>query len=212
MSEFTFGFLVKNEGQNDELVRKIVNTTYVKELNEDWLVFIEGNWDVPQSVLELSREIPVLKFENAEDHGWGFSIFNNGEEITTIEISYELEDKMIMLEVERRHPEIEDMTEFIYFDPKGREIYAQIQKELPNNELFAETVRKQFNLLNTQSFELFQVGQDKINELNQILTSEYYINLKNKYEVVNRFKEILNLEEMSWIRPDRLERFEEEDE
>lgn len=122
MSEFTFGFLVNNSVQNHQIIKDTVDNVLIKELNEDWIVFILDDFDVPQSILDLSTKCPVMNFHNAEDHNWGFSIYHNEKEVSVLDVSYELEDTITSREIELRYPEIDDYIEFMYIDPIGKKV------------------------------------------------------------------------------------------
>jgi translation elongation factor EF-G len=203
MSEFTFGFLVRNTEQNQQFVKEIANTVLMKPLNSDWVVFNYEDWDVPQSILTLSKSTPVLLFHNAEDHGWGFEIFQNGEGISKLDISYEMEEEFIMKEFEKRNPDMDDYVEFLYMDPEGQEIYAKLKEELD----LSGKVKEQFDSCDTNAFKLLSVEEEQIKELNTILNPSYLLSLEDIFELVEEFKSILNMEEMSWIRPDQPEWF-----
>lgn len=203
MSEFTFGFLVRNTEQNQQFVKELANTSLMKPLNSDWLVFNYEDWGVPKSILTLSKSTPVLLFHNAEDHGWGFEIYQNGEEISKLDISYEMEEEFILKEFEKRYPDIEDYVEFLYMNPEGQEIYAMLKEELD----ISEKVKEQFDSCDINAFKLLSVDGDKIKELNTILTPSHLLSIEDIFELVEEFKRILNMEEMSWIRPDRPEWF-----
>jgi hypothetical protein len=203
MSEFTFGFLVRNSEQNQQFVKEMANTPLMKPLNSDWLVFNYEEWGVPQCIFNLSKSTPVLLFHNVEDHGWGLEIFQNGEGISKLDISYEMEEEFILKEFEKMYPDMEDYVEFLYMNPEGQEIYSKIKEELD----ISEKLREQFESCDTNAFKLLSVDKDKIKELNTILTPSYLLSLENIFGLVEEFKRILNIKEMSWIRPDRPEWF-----
>jgi hypothetical protein len=199
MSEFTFGFLVGNSEQNQHFVKELANTPLIKPLNNDWLVFNYEEYGVPESILNLSKSTPVLLFHNAEDHGWGFEIFQNGARISKLDISYEMEEEFIWKEFEKSNPDMDDYIEFMYMNPEGQEIYSRLKEELN----ISEKVSEQFDTLDIKAFSLFSVEEARIKELNNILTPSHLLSLEDIFGLVESFKKILNMEEMSWIRPDR---------
>ncbi|WP_138754588.1 hypothetical protein [Paenibacillus sinopodophylli] len=93
MSEFTSGNLTLT-AYKDQLDQSKLN--YIKELNEEWVVFFTDDTDisdnVSDTVLHLSEQLPVLYFYNAEDHGWGYRIFFGRKCLASLDINYELED------------------------------------------------------------------------------------------------------------------------
>jgi hypothetical protein len=203
MSEFTFGFLVRNTELNEQFVKKLANTPLMRPLNSDWLVLNYEDWGIHQSILTLSKSTPVLLFHNAEDHGWGFEIFQNGEGISKLDISYEMEEEFILKEFEKRYPDMEDYFEFMYMNPEGQEIYAKLKEEMD----ISEKVEEQFASCDINAFKLLSVDENQIKELYTILTPGHLLSLEDIFELVEEFKRILGMEEMSWIRPDRPEWF-----
>ncbi|BFT72536.1 hypothetical protein [Paenibacillus sp. P36] len=85
MSEFTAGSLIRNS-YLDTVQQH--NPLIVKELNEQWSVFITSGTGIsemaPTDVMEISKHLPVLYFYNFEDHGWGFTLLHQGEAVSAL--------------------------------------------------------------------------------------------------------------------------------
>ncbi|WP_047983353.1 hypothetical protein [Ornithinibacillus californiensis] len=209
MSEFTFGFVVTNSEQNYQFVKETVNNALIKPLNDEWFVFIADAdmYEVPTTILDLSTKCPVMNFQNAEDHNWGFTIFHNGKEVSAFDYSYELEESIIQKEIELRYPDMENYIEFVYIDPVGQQVASEIREGITETDTYKQAIMDQFNSLDISQFSLFNFSQDRIEEISNILNPTYVSGLKNPFELVEKFKVIANLEKMSWIRPDRREEF-----
>lgn len=209
MSEFTSGCLtlVKYKEWLTEL-----SPTYMTELNDEWLVFITKDTfvdeDIPDSLYEISNKFPVMYFYNFEDHCWGYSIVSNSQEVANVHVSYELEYTMLMSLAEERYPE-EDPNEFLYDDVNGSKIRENLEEELQNSKQYKELINQQFLNCNVDSFKLFGISDEQINELVGILTSDYLMQLESDHQLVEEFKEILHIQEMSWIRSDRIDELED---
>ncbi|MGO4547358.1 hypothetical protein AB4Z29_21475 [Paenibacillus sp. 2TAB23] len=207
MSEFTAGNLTlvsfKEQITSDQL-------SYIKELNEDWLVFFTdetGVSDEPsEAVNDLSGDVPVLFFHNAEDHGWGYRIIHKKELLAKVDVNYELEESMLMQLVEKRHPDIDDPIELLYIDDEGEALRARYMEEISASSELQQAIALQFSSRNVEHFKLFNIDAEKIQKLNGLLTYENWLQLESPWQLVEQFKELLNLEEMSWIRirPDRI--------
>lgn len=133
MSEFTSGNLLLSKDRN--IIKQCnVSSLILKELNNKWAVFFtEDNYiesEVPNYIIEVSKECPILYFYNYEDYGWGYRIISKGEEVAKLMINYSLEDDIITEIIQQRYPEIEDIFEFIYDEDEGREAYEKIREEI----------------------------------------------------------------------------------
>lgn len=205
MSEFTAGNLTlvsfKEQITPDQL-------SYIKELNGDWLVFFTDetgvNDEASETVNDLTEDIPVLFFYNAEDHGWGYRIIHKKELLAKVDVNYELEESMLMQLVEKRHPDMDDPIELLYIDDEGEELRARYMEEVSASSELQQAIALQFSSRNVEHFKLFNVDAEKIQKLNGLLTYENWLRLESPWQLVEQFKELLNLEEMSWIRPDRI--------
>ncbi|WP_431087663.1 hypothetical protein [Paenibacillus sp. 8b26] len=204
MSEFTSGSLSLLKYKEAILD---YDPMYMKDLNDKWFVFITKDTgvseEIPVSLFQISEKIPVLYFYNFEDHCWGYRVVYNSQEIASLHISYELVDTMIMKLAEERYPE-EDHVEFLYIDPRGEKIRNELIEEVQRSNEYNEKIVKQFTNCNLETFRLFELDNERIKQLDNILNNNYYTQLESKHQLVEGFKELLNIQEMSWIRADRI--------
>ncbi|MBE7896940.1 hypothetical protein G7L40_16360 [Paenibacillus polymyxa] len=180
---------------------------YAEDLNDKWFVFItkdtEESEEIPESLFQISEKIPVLYFYNFEDHCWGYRVVYNSQEIASLHISYVLLDTSIIKLAEQRYPE-EDHIEFLYVDPRGDKIRIELIEEVLRSNEYNEKIAKQFTNCNLETFRFFELDNEQIKQLEDILNNSYYTQLESEHELVEEFKELLNIEEMSWIRADRM--------
>ncbi|MDQ8738068.1 hypothetical protein [Paenibacillus sp. LHD-38] len=121
-----------------------------------------------------------------------------------MDVSYDLEETMLMKLVEERHPDVEDPIELFYIDDEGEELRAQYAEEIRASSDFDDAIAKQFINCNIEHFRHFNVNEAQLEQLGTLLTKEYLQQLEFQQHLVEQFKELLNLQEMSWIRPDRI--------
>lgn len=199
MSEFTSGYITLTE--HLEIVRE-GNPKHILPLNEQWLVFFMDN---EEDMIRLSNEVPILGFYNAEDHGWGYTINHQEQVLSQLDISYELEHVALCNLIEDKYPD-EDPVELLYINPgeHAEDINELIGAYLTSEE-YKDMVRKQFDKCNHESFSVFHVNDKDIAELNAKVSYAYSQSAESIHELVDYFKAILNLNEMSWIRPDRVD-------
>jgi len=201
MSEFTAGNLtsIKYKGFIEQR-----NPTFLKQLNENWLVFFTEdtavNDEVPEDVLNATENIPILYFFNFEDHGWGYSIIFKGKVLSNFRLSYELENSLLIELIQERYPDV-DPIEFLFTNPEADGLKVEVR----NSQRFKEEVERLFINCNLDNFELFELNTDQITRLKAIMSFVYLEGLDSNLELVDRFKEIVNLVEMSWIRSDRID-------
>lgn len=102
---------------------------------------------------------------------------------------------------EERYPE-EDLVDFLYVDPIGQKIADELVEEIQGSESYNESIHQQFFNRNLESFRLFEVSDEQINRLGDILNGDYFMQLESMHELVEEFKEVLNIQEMGWMSAD----------
>ncbi|MDT0121598.1 hypothetical protein Q9R46_03025 [Paenibacillus sp. RRE4] len=204
MSEFTSGSVTLMK-YKEEILK--YDPIYIDDLNNQWFVFItkdtEVSEEIPESLVRISEKIPVLYFYNFEDHGWGYRLVYNSKEIASLQIIYELIDTIIIELAEERYPE-EDHIEFLYVDPRGENIRIELIEEVQSTNKYNEAIARQFINCNLEAFKRFEIADEQIQRLSQVLNANYYSQLESKHQLVDEFKEVLNIQEMSWIQVDHL--------
>ncbi|TYP71987.1 hypothetical protein [Paenibacillus methanolicus] len=200
MSEFTYGNIIRTEDKAIIFKHLSSGTPYI-ELNDRWLAFFtkeDGEQRSSDLVEELSIHCPVLYFYNLEDHFWGFEILNQGEFISSFHFSYELEGELEYDIASERYPDVD-----LFGSVEGEKVFEEVQTELQNPDVLEREIRKHFESVNAEDFQLFGVNEEAIRGLKQLLTAETFLN--SQWDAVDRFKEFLDLTQMSWIRYDRTE-------
>lgn len=204
MSEFSSGSLTLMKYK--EMISEF-STIRIQDLNEDWFYFVTedtvGDENTPDYVYKISKRIPVIYFYNFEDHGWGYSIVSEGQEVANVHVSYWIEDNLMMKLAEERYPDA-DLIEFLYVDPIGQKIAEEIVEEIQGSEAYTESIHEQFINRNLESFRLLEASDEQINRLRDILSGDYFMQLESKHELVEEFKEVLNIQEMSWMNADEM--------
>lgn len=205
MSEFTSGNLILAKNRN--LVEEYrVEGMKISDLNSKWMVlltedvYIES--EVPKYIIDISERTPIMYFFNYEDHGWGYRIFHNGEEVSKLTIDYELGYTMVLEKAEEKYTEEDDIINFLHSSDIGREVYNEIVQEVINSSEYYSVVEKQFSHKNVENFKLFDIDGEDINKLIDLLTIDNYSKIDQLLELVNVFKKIVHINEMEWINYD----------
>ncbi|MBH5320280.1 hypothetical protein I6N90_21040 [Paenibacillus sp. GSMTC-2017] len=181
MSEFTYGNIIRASDKT-KLVEHLPTGTPTLKLSEDWFAFFtpkDGEFVASQQLKTLSAYCPIMYFTHLEDHGWGFEIFNKGEVVSDLQIMYGLTDE----EVDELLAEYE-----------GAE------------DTFLDGYLKQNP--RADAFSVFDLTKEQIKSLEELFAGNVSFE-KGEFEAVEKFKEILGIEEMSLIRYERTEGREE---
>ena len=196
MSEFTTGNLFLRK-YAEQLQQALGNSSafVVKALNQQWSVlYFEDDWlqqsSTKEAVLTLSKRIPSLNFSNAEDHGWGYRIFADGEEKAQFYDDYSLDHRMVLDLAETRYPDI-DVQPFLYLEEEGRGIFQQLLQEVRLSEPYQSAFAKQFERKHVEAFSYFEIHSDNIGKLNQLISPKGLQSEPPRSEEVSRFKKLL---------------------
>jgi hypothetical protein len=210
MSEFTSGCLSLKTKQIIDSITKNTSVIRVGQLNSDWAVFFTEDTYLdnaaPEGIKQISIDIPVLYFYNFEDHCWGYKIFESGKVVADFELDYEAKNSMVIKLAQKLYPD-KDIIEFLYVDDEGSEIREQLEVQVESN--YIEMVKECYESTNIDFFKLFNLSESAIEKLKAIMSIEYLETLERQHDLVEEFKEIIGIPEMSWIRVDRLESFDE---
>lgn len=208
MSEFTAGSLIRNSYRGTV---QQYNPLLVKELNEQWTVFFTSETGVseivPADVAAISQHLPVLYFYNFEDHGWGFTLLHQGEAVSAFDFSYEQEEVDLMNYVRDKFPD-QDVIELLYISPDSDTFKESMMMEMEQQRNGIDRVQAMLRQLDVSAFGLFELGTAKLEQLRHLFDADIIAKLERRHAMVEDFKTILGIEEMSWIRADRLERLE----
>ncbi|WP_342564609.1 hypothetical protein NST84_05405 [Paenibacillus sp. FSL R7-0345] len=210
MSEFTSGHILR--AADRDIVRKYaVSGSVIMQLNEQYIAYlIEDTYNsgpAPEHIQLLSEEAPVLYFYNFADHEWGYQLIHQGKEIATLHIAYEYEEEMVLHTAEVRYPE-SDFRELLF----GGTL-EKIREELESASVFEQKLQELFDNSRPEQFQLLGASGEKIEQLLEILSISFINrNINEAMELSDKFKEILGIEEMSYIRHERVVESEEYDE
>jgi hypothetical protein len=194
MSEFTSGtlFLERDADEIKKAIGIVKQPLRVEKLNDKWgVILLQDDFlSLPQSVeelLTLSRTAPILNFYNAEDHGWGYRLMENGEHTAWFDMNYELEYEYYMQLVDQRYP---DEDPFLLPEELQQAINDEIQK-LPE---FQKKLTAPFKNANVARFNVLQVNTEELERLFEPGRQDQV----GGFTAVEEFKRILGIEEMAW--------------
>jgi hypothetical protein len=111
MSEFTAGilFLAKHTDEVQVAAQELNQRYIVRKLNEEWAALFPEDSNIRRPELTYwlrkhSHLIPFLYFQHPADHGWGYNIFKDGQEVASLYLSYELDFNMWLDLAQQRYP------------------------------------------------------------------------------------------------------------
>lgn len=212
MSEFSVGLLYLNEDA-EQIDPQLDGLEYITDhdvLNDRWNVVIltldawqalaePGGRDAPtvrEPILAVSRQAPLLFFCNAEDHGWGYRLYHRGEETARFDLSYEADYYLAEAALRRAHPgqDVHDVC-------SGEE-WEVAQTQARQSEAYLTQLRNGIANARSEAFRAFGLTDDAIAELRSLLSEASLIEAlagDNFQEPAERFKTLLDIEEMSWL-------------
>ena len=220
MSEFTSGFLTLKENKT-ELLRTLDKTGLeyqIMEKNPKWIYFFIENdmmleYNKFVSVLSIAENISVLYFFNAEDHGWGYTVLEGGRIAASVNISYVSEDLFyrVMNEAEKRYPNIDVTEEFLVKSDRKHEWQA-IEDEIKISKEYKESIGVKINQMienkNIHVFSKLGLNDDKVDELNILLSFNTLTDSSREFGLVNEFKSLLEIEDFNWLSYDYIQTME----
>ncbi|WP_127495352.1 hypothetical protein [Paenibacillus glycanilyticus] len=205
MSEFTAGNLVLNYHKK---VVEASNPLIIKPINDNWSVFFTKDTEVsdiyPADVMNITSEVPVLYFYNFEDHGWGFTILYQNKVQSIFDFSYENDEIALQNYVQERFPDKESI-ELLYVNPDSDAFREKMIEEFYKENSKVDQLKKLIEHLDVDTFALFDFEANKIDKLKEIFSIESLESLQDRYSFIDNFKTIIDIQEMSWIRADRIE-------
>ena len=210
MSEFTSGHILRVEDR--DIVRKhAVEGSVIMQLNEHFIAYLTSDVynqePVPGHILGLSQEAPVLYFYNFEDHEWGYRLIHKGAEVAKLHIAYEYEEAIISSIAIERYPE-KSFRELLFGG-----ILQKVREELEAGSLFEEKLEELFNDSRPGQFQLLGASAAQIEKLRDILNINFINHDINEgMELTDEFKQAIGIEEMSFIRHERVVESEQYDE
>ena len=101
MSEYTDGilFLARNLNSIASFFDSLSRPYFIHTVSEKWQAFLPRHSNPEDEQLrswmsEASKKTPLLYFQRPEDFGWGYNIFRDGQEVTNLWVTYDLDWNM----------------------------------------------------------------------------------------------------------------------
>jgi hypothetical protein len=200
-NEHTAGILCLKE-KTDQLEAWMLHASlpfFTRPLNDKWSVmFIEDDkLEDPFSVttlIECSKFINLFYFTHHEDWGWGYRLFINGFEEASFYDDYHFDHNLAIQLAKERHPDIEDILYYLYFDKDGRSLLDALVEEINSSRIYLE---KQFEKRNIAAFAVFGIGEEHRARLEQLICIEGLRDQRTHWRQVEEFKECLAINEMN---------------
>lgn len=203
MSEFTEGILLlkKHQPLAERAVQELQERHLLRVLNEKWLVLLVQHLNIQGAglrtwVIKHSHHFPMLHFVYAEDHGWGYNVFANGELSAHLFVSYEIREKMWLELAEELLPDEDDVVGHLRTNCIA--VCSLLYKEVESSKEYQEKVKAQYHAANPKAFTVFDLPEEAITQLREILTGDYYLALTRSSQV-GVFQRILDIDEMHWM-------------
>jgi hypothetical protein len=214
MSEFTYGLLYRSSDAAalDPLLDNLAFVNDHDILNDTWHVATldqdaygllaqpEGTWpedfDIHTQLQEVSQAAPLLFFYNAEDHGWGYQLLHQGREVACFDLSYEADYFIAEAALKTAHPD-QDIHQCCTADE-----WETAHKEARASSTYLSQLRKGRLTANPAQFAVFGLAPKALSDLDALLSESSLLHALGGeafFTLVERFKAILGIEEMSWI-------------
>lgn len=196
MSEFTEGILFLSE--NAPVIEQhahVFQPFLIHQLNDYWIgLFREYSnfFQLKEELKQLSIKSPLLYFQHPADHGWGYNVFVESQEVASLHVSYELDFQMMMDIIEARYSD-----DPVPFWVENEEIGRQIRAKVEASEAYHQAVARQYENRNVQAFRVFGFDNTTIKGLEEVVTATYF--LDKQMEQVKAFQRLIKIEEMSWM-------------
>lgn len=204
MSEFCTGnlFLSGYTKQLQERMSGRSTAFLVDALNQRWSVlYLEDDWlQQPSTIdllLALSQDIPLLNFNEAEDHGWGYRIFAKRRQQAQFYDDYYLEQRMVIDLAETRYPDI-DVQPFLYLEEEGQRVFRQLLQDVKQSQPYRAAYAKQFQRKHVEAFSYFGIAPKTMEALDHLLSPEGLQNEPLRSQEVSTFKKLADISEMEW--------------
>lgn len=197
MSEFTSCNLILAEDRKF-VENSLYDDSIIKSLDYKWSIYLTKDFymegeAIPKHILQISERCPIFYFFNYSDHFWGYRVLHKSMEIAKFRISYEFDEELIFEYAKERYPDKDIM------DLYEEGIYDELKKEINDNNLLEKELRNIFDSSNIEMFKLFKLSDLQINSLKNIISFEYFSKLDNKWNLVEEFKKVLGISEISYI-------------
>ena len=203
MSEFTIGVLFLSA--DEPLVKAEALKTgvghVIRPLNSKWsTLFLEDErlekTKTREALAAISGLVPLLRFFNDEDRGWGYDMWDKGSKVATFYFDYEVLYKAAESVAEARHPGVN------IWDEEGRPHWDGVIREAKQAPAF----QQQFADINVGWLRLFELNSIELARAGEALSPQFPDVFESPWARVETFKKALGMEEMSWMSYQYLER------
>lgn len=208
MSEFTVGLLFRRRWlANVEAVITTVFDEYVIEhLNSQWSsLYISDSYlrfaSTIQSLCTLSQTVPLLHFDYAADHGWGYQIFWDGSKQASFYHSYSLEyEQKLFMPLAKKYFGTDDEAEIehLLFGSHTRELHESFFARVRHTPEYRHAFEQQFLHTGVAQFALFDFAPATLNRIESILSYEHWHPNDWITPDVEQFKDVIGIKEMNW--------------
>ena len=208
MSEFTSGllFLSRAISQVKPLLPSNPDSYFLEPLNDKWTgLYLADAWlqqpATLQLVLDISQHVPLLYFQNAEDHGWGYRVFCEGREVASFYNNYMLEREIkLWMPIAKKRFAQDDESEiqFILFGSDTWDLQEIFFAEVRQTDEYRHLFEQQFRNTHTHTFALFEIAPEAITRIDRLLSMESFHTEAWTTVDVEQFKEAVGIMEMEW--------------
>ena len=203
LSEFTAGILFRaaRASEVEAAAGQFPQPCKIRTLNYRWsaLFLADDSLQEPATralIQGLSRTVPLLQFTNAEDHGWGYAIWDQGVERSSFTFNYDA-----LYDVARDIAAARGIGVHLWSD-EGRPYWAEILAAAKETPQF----QGQFETVSTDAFSLFEIPTDDLAEVAAVLAPGFPDSPDSPRGRVETFRRALSMEEMAWLSYQYLER------
>jgi hypothetical protein len=220
MSEFTFGLLYRRQDADalDPLLDDVDFVNDHDSLDDDWhvatldleavsVLFEPQQDDWPEEVLQtkrvvvgallsLSQTAPLLFFYNAEDHGWGYRLFHQGQECARFDLNYEADYQIAEAILHATHPG-DDIHRVC-----SSEAWEAAHRQARESDAWLVQLREGSAQAHPERFAVFGLSPETIASMSDLLSEPSLkdaLSGEDFHEPVERFKTLLGIKEMRWL-------------
>lgn len=170
-------------------------------MNEKWSIFLLEGYILSESIdifqnwlRESSEQLPLILFYEFEDNGWSYNLFYSGWGRSTVQVNYYLPknfdglvDRLLVLannqgKQAKTHPGLN-----------------RLAKQLINSLDLETHVKSFYATKNVETFKVFGVSDEAIEQLDHILSADWFLEQECEWLQVYEFKKILECTELIWM-------------
>lgn len=187
------------------------------QINEKWSAFLIEDYvlsfsyaTIRQWLYDSSKTLPLMVFDHGEDHGWTYSLLNNGAIVSQVNLNYELDWHLAYDFLEVKYPENAG-------DPKALfdmvDDVPALYKQLRKSTEYQQAVEEMYKNHHPDKFSVFDISDEQINRLKvEISADKFKESFESMRQQIDTFLESLQLEEVSWMSYRYMKRDQEEGE